>query len=99
MEIAKKIKCLSWTNKCNSKKISKNKQSLKNINVNFDDLPEWFRKKTISLSKAEKNLFLKNFSKEPSIHIVFKDKDKLSNFEEDLIRTTEVSGFLVNRKK
>ena len=42
---------------------------------------------------------LKNFNKEPSIHIVFKDKDKLNNFEEELIRTTEVSGFLVKEKK
>ncbi len=99
VEIAKKLNVYHGLINAILKKISKNKQSLKNINVNFDDLPEWFRKKTISLSKAEKNLFLKNFSKEPSIHIVFKDKDKLSNFEEDLIRTTEVSGFLVNRKK
>ena len=39
-------------------------------------------KKTDTLSLFEKNKFLKNFYKEPDIHIVFKNKEKLDSFDE-----------------
>ena len=42
--------------------ISKGK--LKNIKISYNDLPEWFRKKTTSLTIDEKKQFLENFYKE-----------------------------------
>ena len=46
----------------------------------------------------KKSQFLKYFHNEPNIHIVFKDENKLENFEEKLIKTSKVSGFLLNKK-
>ena len=98
VEIAKKIKVYHGLINASLKKISKDKEKLKKINIKFDDLPLWFRNRTKLFDINQKRLFINNFSKEPSIHLVFKDKDKLKNFEEELIKTTEISGFLVNKK-
>ena len=65
---------------------------MKDINIKFDDLPLWFKNKKI-INKYRKEKFLKNFIKEPSLHLVFKDSDKLKRFEEKLFITSEVSGF------
>ena len=72
----------------------------KNINIKFDDLPLWFKSKTDSLTIASKKLFLNNFYKEPSLHIVFKNKEKLKNltseaFEKDIFGAPT---FVVNNK-
>tara|TARA_A100001011_G_scaffold217090_1_gene225053 strand:- start:6779 stop:8047 length:1269 start_codon:yes stop_codon:yes gene_type:complete len=98
VEIAKKLKIYPGLINATLKNISKNKESLKNIDIEFNDLPLWFKDKASSLSESEKTIFLKNFNKEPSLHIVFKDSDKLKMFEENLIKTSDVSGFLTERK-
>ncbi len=98
VEIAKKIKIYHGFINAVLKKISQNKQKLISTNIEFDDLPKWFKIKTASLTTKEKKLFLNNFNMEPSIHIVFKSEEKLQKFEEDLIKTSSISGFLKNRK-
>jgi len=98
VEIAKKINIYHGLINAVLKKISLNKMHLKKINIEFSDLPEWFKNKTLSLKTDEKKIFLENFNKEPSLHIVFKNKEKFKQFEEDLIETSEISGFLKNRK-
>jgi len=98
VEIAKKLKIYHGLINATLKNISKNKKKLRNINIEFDDLPFWFKDKTDYLTTSEKENFLKNFNKEPSLHMVFKDTDKLKKFEENLIKTSEVSGFLTKRK-
>tara|TARA_B100000575_G_scaffold256814_1_gene227386 strand:+ start:331 stop:1599 length:1269 start_codon:yes stop_codon:yes gene_type:complete len=98
VEIAKRLKIYHGFINSTLKNISKNKKSLKKISIKFDDLPFWFKDKTTSWSTTDKKRFLKNFNKEPSLHIVFKDPDKLKSFEENLISTSEVSGFLIKRK-
>ena len=98
VEIAKKLKIYPGLINATLKNISKNKESLKNIDIEFNDLPLWFKEGASSLSESEKTIFLKNFNKEPSLHIVFKDSDKLKMFEENLIKTSDVSGFLTERK-
>ncbi len=98
VEIAKKLNIYHGFINAILKKISKDKIKLKNINIIYNDLPLWFRDQTSSLTTREKNSFLKNFYKEPSLHIVFKNTEKLKKFEEDLIQTSSVSGFLVNYK-
>ena len=98
VEIAKKLKLYSGLINASLKKIAQNKKELKEININFNDFPSWFKKETSYLSSIEKERFLKHFYKEPNIHIVFKDEDKFKNFEEILIKTSKVSGFLLNKK-
>ncbi len=98
VEIAKKLKIYHGFINALLKKISKDKKKLKNIDIKFEDLPLWFKNETNALSTYQKNLFLKNFNKEPNMHLVFKHKDYLENFEEKLIKTSQVSGFLVGKK-
>ena len=98
VEIAKKLKVYHGLINATLKNISRDKTKLKDINIKFDDLPLWFKDKTKLLTNTEKKNFLKNFIKEPSLHLVFKDSDKLKRFEEKLFITSEVSGFLENKK-
>ena len=98
VEIAKKLKIYHGLINASLKKISKNKKELIKISIEFKDLPLWFRKKTKYFTVAQKIKFLNNFIKEPNIHIVFKDPKFLLNFEEDIIKTSEISGFLLLKK-
>ena len=98
VEIAKKLKLYSGLINACLKNIAKDKIELKKININFDKFPSWFQKETNYFSNNDKRQFLKYFYNEPSIHIVFKDENKLTNFEEKLIKTSNVSGFLLNKK-
>ena len=98
VEIAKKLKIFHGLINAFLKNVSKDKEDLKKIDITFDDLPIWFKNKNSSLKTSEKKLFLKNFNREPSLHIVFKNEEKLKNFEGKLIKTSGVSGFLNNKK-
>ena len=98
VEISKKLKLYPALINASLKVIAKNKKKLKDIQINYNDLPQWFRKSTNSLSINEKKQFLKNFYKEPDIHIVFKNEEKLNEFDEGLIKTSNTSGFLINKK-
>ena len=98
VEIGKKLNIFHGLINATLKNISKDKEKLKNIKIKFDDLPLWFKEKTNSFTSNEKKLFLQNFNKEPDLHIVFKDTDALKSFEENLIKTSCVSGFLKNKK-
>ena len=98
VEIAKKLKIYHGLINASLKKISKNKKELKKINIEFEDLPLWFRNETKYFTATERKNFLNNFKKEPNVHIVFKDPKFLLDFEEDLIKTSEISGFLLIKK-
>jgi len=98
VEIAKKLKLYPGLINATLKEISRNKNVLKKIKINFSDLPLWFQKKTSFMTNYEKEQFLENFHKEPNIHIVFKDEQKLKKFEDSLFKTTLISGFLLNEK-
>ena len=98
VEIAKKLKIYPGLINATLKNISKDKKKLKNIDIEFDDLPLWFKNKSKSLTDSERKKFIENFNKEPSLHIVFKNEKKLKMFEENLIITSTISGFLKNRK-
>ena len=98
VEIAKKLKLYPGLINSTLKKIAKSKNDLKKIKIKFSDLPLWFQKKTSFLSANDKIKFLENFCKEPNIHIVFKDEDKLKEFENKLLKTSKISGFLIDEK-
>ncbi len=99
VEISKKLKLYPALINASLKAIAKNKDKLKNIKISFDDLPQWFRKRAISLTILEKKRFLENFYKEPDVHIVFKNKKKLNEFNEGIIKTSSTSGFLLDKKE
>ena len=96
VEIAKKLKIYHGLINATLKNISKDKKILKDIIKKFDDLPLWFRDNCKSLRVNERIKFLKNFNTEPSLHIVFKDENKLKKFEKELSKNFEISGFLIN---
>jgi len=98
VEIAKKLKLYPGIINATLKKIAKNKNNLNQIKINFSDLPLWFQKKTRFMSDYEKKQFLENFHKEPNIHIVFKDEEKLKKFDAKLFKTSMISGFLLDEK-
>ena len=98
VEISKKLKLYPGLINAVLKKVARNKIELRKINIQYEDLPSWFQERTDTLTLYEKKKFLNNFYKEPDIHIVFKNKEKLNNFEENLIKTSEISGFLINKK-
>ena len=98
VEIAKKLKLYPGLINSTLKKIAKSKNDLKKIKIKFSDLPLWFQKKTSFLSEYDKKKFLENFHKEPDIHIVFKDEKKLKEFENKLLKTSKISGFLIDEK-
>ncbi len=99
VEISKKLKLYPALINASLKAIARNKKKLKDIKINYNDLPEWFKESTRSLTINEKKRFVENFCKEPNVHIVFKNKEKLNKFEEDIIRTSSTSGFLINNKE
>ena len=99
VEIAKKNKIYHGFINAFLRKICSNKEKLKKTKIVYSDLPMWFKNETIDLNIFEKNKFLKNFIKEPDIHLVFKDNDSLLKFKDKLVLTSSNSGFLVSKKK
>ncbi len=98
VEIAKKLKLYPGLINASLKKIAENKNDLREIKIRFNDFQPWFQKETNSLSDYEKKQFLNYFYKEPDIHIVFKDEEKLKKFEDNLIKTSKISGFLLDKE-
>ena len=98
VEIAKKLKLYPGLINASLKNIAKDRKSLKKIKISFCDFPTWFQKKANHLSQLEKEQFINYFYKEPDIHIVFKNEKKLNKFEDKLIKTSKISGFILNKK-
>ena len=99
VEISKKLKLYPALINASLKAITKDRKKLKDIKINYNDLPQWFRESTSSLKINEKKQFVENFYKEPDVHIVFKNKEKFNKFEEDIVKTSNTSGFLINKKE
>ena len=80
------------------KNIIRNKNSINKNKFSQSSVPLWFIK---SLEKNRLNLkeIIKNITDEPSLHLVFKNKNFLDSFKEDHDKTTELSAFIINRKK
>ena len=98
VEIAKKLKIYHGFVNATLKNISKNKKKLTKIKIFYDDLPKWFIERTKNVSKIDKKKFIINFNQESSLHIVFKNNIEMNNFEEEIIKTSDTSGFLISKK-
>ena len=97
VNIAKKINIYHGFINSLLKKISFEKQKLKMIEISFTDLPDWFVSSNLNLEFEEKESFLNTFYEEPSLHFVFKNKNFLESFENNIVNTSNKSGF-VNEK-
>lgn len=91
VEVAKILKIHPGFINAVLKKISKDKDVLNNQKVIFSNLPLWFLENTKNLTIDQKKEFIKNYYKEPNIHLVFKNYDLLKNFCDDYIKTTSES--------
>ena len=98
VEISKKLKIFPGFINATLKKIAGDKLRLKNNKIEYNNLPKWFKEKTENLLSKDKEKFLNFFYHEPSLHIVFKEEKYINTFEEELYRTSTVSGFLKNKK-
>ncbi len=80
------------------KNVIKNKESINKKKFNQSFVPLWFVK---ALAKSEIKLkeVIENISDEPSLHLVFKKKSLLDDFKEEHEKTTDLSTFIINRKK
>ena len=80
------------------KNIIKNKESINIKKFSETSVPSWFVKalKKNGLSLKE---IIESIANEPSNHIVFKNKNLLDVFKEEHEKTTELSAFVLNRKR
>jgi len=80
------------------KNIIKNKNSINIKKFSQSSVPIWFIK---ALKKNGLNLkeIISNITSEPSLHLVFKNKNLLEIFKEEHEKTTELSAFILNRRK
>jgi len=80
------------------KNLIKKKESINKKKFNQSSVPLWFNQ---SLEKNGLNLkeIIENISEEPSLHLVFKNKNLLESFKEDHHKTSDLSAFIINKKK
>ena len=80
------------------KNIIRNKKLINREEIDQASIPAWFNKALLGNQNRIKKI-LKNVGSEPSLHLVFKNKKFLENFNENYIKTTETSAFVSARKK
>ena len=61
-------------------------------------IPAWFINK-IKRNKISLNSFVRSVSREPSLHLVFKNEKYLNEFKEEKIKSTETSAFITNKTR
>jgi 16S rRNA (cytosine967-C5)-methyltransferase len=80
------------------KNIVKNKVSINKKEFSESSVPTWFIR---ALKKNGLNLkkIIEIITNEPSLHLVFKNKNLLEVFKEEHDKTTNLSAFILNKKK
>mgnify|MGYP006178513205 CR=1 len=76
------------------KKIIKDKEKLKKIKINYDDLPKWFLEETYEISSKEKEAFLNSILNVPNLHIVFKNETLKKSFNLKYKETSKNSVYI-----
>lgn len=71
--------------------VLRNKKKLLEIKIEYKDLPNWFVKKTKKINENEKLNFLKTIDCKPNLHLVFKHKKELENFNKNVTLTSNNS--------
>ena len=81
------------------KNIIKDRKLIDLKRLDYKYIPTWFLEIVESKKNFKKKNFFETISKEPSIHLVFKNNNFLSKFKEDHIKTTELSAFISKKNK
>ena len=80
------------------KNIIKNKKTINKKKFSESSVPSWFIN-TIKKNRLNVKEIIENITNEPSLHLVFKNKNLLEVFKEGHEKTTELSAFILNKKK
>ncbi len=94
VEAAKKLNIYHGFINAILKNITNNKKKILKINIDYTDLPSWFRKRTDYLDTNDKKNFLNTYFQKPDLHLVFKTNRDLLDFEHDIVNTSDTSGFI-----
>jgi len=80
------------------KNIIQSKNSIDKKKFSQSSVPLWFVK---SIKKNGLNLkkIIENITLEPSLHLVFKNRKLLESFKEDYHKTSDLSAFIIIKKK
>ena len=81
------------------KNIIYDKKSLTINQIDYSSIPSWFIDSLKKNNKINIEQILSSISKEPSVHLVFKNKNFLINFDEKHFKTTEKSAFVLEKTK
>ncbi len=79
--------------------VNRNKNNDRNSEYAFNCLPEWFIKKVKKWNDQCKKNFIESIRQEPSLHIVFKNKNLISDNLGKHIMTTDSSLILMYNEK
>ena len=66
--------------------------------IDLLSVPSWFSSK-VKRNKISLGSLIRSISREPSLHLVFKNEKYLREFKQENIRSTEISAFIKNEKK
>ena len=80
------------------KNISNDSELIDKKEIDLLSVPSWFINK-IKKNKINLTAFVQSISKEPSLHLVFKNEKYLKLFKEENIKTTEKSAFVKGKTK
>ncbi len=80
------------------KNLIKEKKTIDKKIIDLDIVPEII-KANLKNNKVKISKFFETIAKEPSLHLVFRNKKLLNIFEKKIVKTTEKSAFLFQREK
>jgi len=75
-----------------------NKELINKKKFSQSTVPLWFVK-ALKKNNLNLNKIIENISDEPSLHLVFKNKNLLETFKEENDKTTDTSTFILNKRK
>jgi len=79
------------------KKILKDKDKIKNTQIQYSNLPNWFIAHNENWQLNEKISFVKSITKKPDLHIVFKNTQSVNKFNYENIYTSKTSLIVHNQ--
>ena len=79
------------------KKILKDKEKIKNTQIQYNNLPNWFIAHNENWQLSEKISFVKSITKKPDLHIVFKNTQSVNKFNYENIFTSKTSLVVHNQ--
>jgi len=80
------------------KNVIKNRKSINKKKIDRSNIPLWFEK-ALNKNKTHLNDIINSISDEPSLHLVFKNENHLEIFNEDHVKTTNLSAFIAHEGK